>query len=560
MISLISPALIIAPPRRGAAPASKPSGLRPLGLPGRPSSRASRRAPPCLPQYCAGKARARTRPIHGRVALSSEPAGRPGCRPRSGCRSRRRSRRAGSRPPPRRAPPFCRRGRRRAATPAPCARRRSAAPSCGRGRALGSGPRPRARGTRRRSPAESRRGRARPRGRGSLARACRRRAAARSRRRCRAWRRPRRRAARRSARAPRRRARAPPPAPAPRRPARPGRARGRDRAAPWRTSARRRATSPADPRDGVLHDAAMLLVAQALAHELLGDGDGDLAHLAPQLLARAAVVRLCLRPRGLDELLCLATRGVHQLALLVRRLLQGRRADRLRLGVRGAQTLGVVLLLPGGRGARGLRRLERGLDGRRALFHLGEQRLVEDPVEDGEQDQEVEHLDDQRLVEADQPSAAVLAALGGRERQRRQEHHARGHDGAEPHGTTLEHWADSPGLVMPLKVCENYHPAPGLVNQRRITPPPTTRSSRYHTTDWPGVIARWGSSKTTSASPAPVATTVAGAARWLWRMRAWTRSGSRGGSQAMKLTRVAMSRSRSRSAAGPTVRRLAAAS
>src|ERR1700675_2015131 len=26
------------------------------------------------------------------------------------------------------------------------------------------------------------------------------------------------------------------------------------------------------------------------------------------------------------------------------------------------------------------------------------------------------------------------------------------------------HWADSPGLVMPLKVCENYHPTPGAVN------------------------------------------------------------------------------------------------
>src|SRR5436309_3667794 len=350
------------------------------------------------------------------------------------------------------------------------------------------------------------------------------------------------------------------PAPARPRPPRPGRARGRGRAAPWRRSARPRATSPADPRDGVVHDAAMLLVAQALAHELLGDGDGDLAHLAPQLLARAADVRLRLHSRGLDELLCLATRGLHQLALLVGRLLQGRGADRLRLGIRGAQTLGVLLLLLGGRGARGLRRLERGLDGRRALFHLGEQRLVEEPVEDGEQDQEVEHLDDQRLVEADQPAAALLAALGGRERQRRQEHHARGHDGAEPHATTLEHWADSPGLVLPQKVCENYHPRPGAVNQRRITPPPTTRSSRYHTTDWPGVIARWGASKTTSASPAPVATTVAGAARWLWRIRACTRSGSRGGSQAMKLTRVAVSRSRSRSAAGPTVRRLAAAS
>src|SRR5262249_29154678 len=63
-----------------------------------------------------------------------------------------------------------------------------------------------------------------------------------------------------------------------------------------------------------------------------------------------------------------------------------------------------------------------------------------------------------------------------------------------------------------------------------------------------------------SASSAMVATTVAGAGRWLWRIRASTRIGSRGGSQAMKFTLAAVSRTRSRSAAGPTVRRFAAAS
>src|SRR5262249_2967800 len=182
---------------------------------------------------------------------------------------------------------------------------------------------------------------------------------------------------------------------------------------------------------------------------------------------------------------------------------------------RRAQALGVLLLLLGGSRPRGLRGLERRLDRRGPLFQLGQQRLVEEPIEDREQDEEVEDLDDQRLIEADQPAARGLATFGSREDQGRQERQAHGHDAAEPHGATLEHWADSPGLVMPQKVCENYHPAPTLVNQPRITPPPTTRSSRYHTTDWPGVIARWGSSKTTSASPATVATTVAGAGRWL---------------------------------------------
>ena len=40
--------------------------------------------------------------------------------------------------------------------------------------------------------------------------------------------------------------------------------------------------------DGVGHDAAMVLLAQRAAHELLGDGDGQIADLAAQLVARAA--------------------------------------------------------------------------------------------------------------------------------------------------------------------------------------------------------------------------------------------------------------------------------
>ena len=75
------------------------------------------------------------------------------------------------------------------------------------------------------------------------------------------------------------------------------------------------------------------------------------------------------------------------------------------------------------------------------------------------------------------------------------------------------HEADSPGLVLPLKVCENYHAILVACQRpwRSMTPPPTTSSPRYHTHDWPGVIARWGTSKTTSARPPPSGRTVAGA-------------------------------------------------
>ena len=44
-----------------------------------------------------------------------------------------------------------------------------------------------------------------------------------------------------------------------------------------------------------------------------------------------------------------------------------------------------------------------------------------------------------------------------------------------------------------------------------MTPPPTTQSPRYQTTDCPGVIARWGSLNTTSAVPASTMRTVAAA-------------------------------------------------
>src|SRR5207237_9255405 len=116
-----------------------------------------------------------------------------------------------------------------------------------------------------------------------------------------AWLPPTRRIAVRSARGPRRRAPPPPPTPAPPRWSRSGPPRAPGRAALWRRNARRAATSPTDPRDGVVHDAAVLLVAQTLAHHLLGHGNGDVGDLTPQLLARAPDAGLRLRARGLDQ-------------------------------------------------------------------------------------------------------------------------------------------------------------------------------------------------------------------------------------------------------------------
>src|SRR5439155_301146 len=58
---------------------------------------------------------------------------------------------------------------------------------------------------------------------------------------------------------------------------------------------------------------------------------------------------------------------------------------------------------------------------------------------------------------------------------------------------------------------------------RAITPPPTTHSPRYQTTDCPGAMARCGSSNTTSAVSASTIRPVAGAGAWLLRILASTR-------------------------------------
>src|SRR5205823_290915 len=83
------------------------------------------------------------------------------------------------------------------------------------------------------------------------------------------------------------------------------------------------------------------------------------------------------------------------------------------------------------------------------------------PLQDDEQDEEVDDLDDQRPVEADE--AAFVSAFrrpgdtGSLERPSREEQGAGAHDRARPVALTPTHKEALPGLVLLAKVCENYH-------------------------------------------------------------------------------------------------------
>jgi hypothetical protein len=68
--------------------------------------------------------------------------------------------------------------------------------------------------------------------------------------------------------------------------------------------------------------------------------------------------------------------------------------------------------------SRCLRLLERLADRLGALLHLGQQRLVQQLDQDEEQQTEVDHLDDDRLVQADQAASALV---GQRRRRHRPE-------------------------------------------------------------------------------------------------------------------------------------------
>src|SRR5437660_4613928 len=351
-------------------------------------------------------------------ARESARAAHPDCRRGPCCRPGRRTPPGGSGPRARRARP----ARPRApARDLPRARRGppgSAAPRCGRALAPGRGPRrpaprrppgppagdPFARAWRaaRRSPARAPRPRARPRRRRRAAAVPGRRATAAT-------------GTRRgpgSPRTPRPRPRAPgqpaPCDPAPR-PAK----RAPSRSA-WRSPRGPSRGAPFERAHGLRDDPPVVLVPQALPDQLLGDGGRQIAHLTPQLVARPPDVGLELDPRALDEAVGLGARGLDELSLLVGGLLPRRLPDGLRLGVGLAQLRHVLLQLSPGLRPPPLGLIERLLDGGRPLLHLRDERSVEELPEDEQENAELDHLDDQRHVEADDPAAALARGLRGK--------------------------------------------------------------------------------------------------------------------------------------------------
>ena len=150
----------------------------------------------------------------------------------------------------------------------------------------------------------------------------------------------------------------------------------------------------------------------------------------------------------------------------------------------------VLLLLARRCRARRLRLVERLLDRLGPLLHLREKRLVEQALEDEQQDEEVDALDDQRLVETDE--TALVPAFAGRPRGGRREEHQEkrqkdneAREGADRFSVTLTHFGGLLDLSRcQTKVCENYHAIAFSVNRPRaqceadlvITPPPITTS------------------------------------------------------------------------------------
>src|SRR5712691_1495586 len=125
------------------------------------------------------------------------------------------------------------------------------------------------------------------------------------------------------------------------------------------TPARSDARSCADPRDRVVDDPAVVLFAERLAYELLGDGDGKAGHLTAQLIARPPDVGVGLRTRCLDKAPRFDLCRLDERALFLRGFLQRLRADRRRFLIGAPQTGRVLLLLSCRFGARGLGLLQR---------------------------------------------------------------------------------------------------------------------------------------------------------------------------------------------------------
>src|SRR5262249_54214504 len=85
-------------------------------------------------------------------------------------------------------------------------------------------------------------------------------------------------------------------------------------------------------RDGVVDDAAMTRIVEALLDQPLGDGDGEIRDLSAEVLPSPPHILIELLPRAGHEACRLGLRGIHEPALLIRRFLEGLGADALRLG------------------------------------------------------------------------------------------------------------------------------------------------------------------------------------------------------------------------------------
>src|SRR5262249_9580815 len=138
--------------------------------------------------------------------------------------------------------------------------------------------------------------------------------------------------------------------------------------------------------DGVVDDAAMVRVVEALLDQALRDGNGEIRYLAAEILAGTANVLIELLPRARHEARGLGLRRVREAALLVRCFLEGLGADALRLGVGGLDLRGELVALLLGLRPRFLCLVKRALDRPRSLVHLGHQRFVEEPGQENEED------------------------------------------------------------------------------------------------------------------------------------------------------------------------------
>src|SRR3984893_3258184 len=140
------------------------------------------------------------------------------------------------------------------------------------------------------------------------------------------------------------RARRPPaPPPRPRPPPRPGRGEAPSRSVePCLPAPACRLVLSARATDGVVDDAAMIRVVEALLDQALRRGNREIGDFLAKLLAGAAYILLHLLARARHEPRGLGLGGLDQSSLLIRGVLEGFGPDLLGLGMRGLD-LGRVL-------------------------------------------------------------------------------------------------------------------------------------------------------------------------------------------------------------------------